>query len=224
LDEFDRFSPDYSEILNRNIKITGETAEYFAAYKADYIAQRVLTSQASAILEYGCGVGLLASKLKDYAPTARVDGFDRSEESIRRVGERLRAQGVFTSDVTQLGRAYDIVVFANVLHHIMPAERLGVVSDAAGRLVVGGSLCIFEHNPANPLTRRVVKQCPFDKEAILLSPSEAKRQVAKAGLNDIRLDYVVFFPHLLRCLRRLEPLLAWCPLGGQYVIVARKSE
>ena len=74
---------------------------------------------------------------------------------------------------------------------------------------------VFEHNPYNPVTRRAVQQCPFDDDAILLSPREVRRLLAGAALSGVQQDYVLFFPRPLARLRPLEPWLKRCPLGAQ---------
>ena len=37
-----------------------------------------------------------------------------------------------------------------------------------------GQLIIFEHNPLNPITRKIVKECEYDEDAILLTPKKNK--------------------------------------------------
>lgn len=220
--EFDQFSESYEELLNSSVSITGETAEYFAAYKARFVAAKVAAKPGPKILDYGCGVGVLSAQLKHCLPAARVDGYDVSEMSLTRVAPALKAQGTFSSEITRLDRDYDVVVVANVLHHIEPKGRQDAISTMASLLGPGGRLAIFEHNPANPLTRRAVDRCPFDENAILLSSRETKSYLAASGLRLVQLDYIVFFPRALRWLRPLEGLLRWCPLGAQYAAVASK--
>jgi hypothetical protein len=84
-------------------------------------------------------------------------------------------------------------------------------------------LVIFEHNPANPVTRWVVERCPFDHDAILLPPSETCDYARAAGLRVLRRDYIVFMPRPLAWLRPMEPWLAWLPAGAQYAMSARKA-
>ena len=219
MSEFDRFSESYQQLHNTNVRITGETGEYFAAYKANYIAAKVATKPGCRILDYGCGVGLVCCQLKKYIPEARVDGYDVSQLSVNRIGSTLRAQGTFTCEARDLGQAYDVVVLANVLHHIEPKDRQDAISHAAELLGRGGKLVLFEHNPANFLTRRAVERCPFDENAVLLPPRESVSYLARSGFRRVWLDYIVFFPHLLRWLRPLEGVLRWCPLGAQYAVV-----
>jgi SAM-dependent methyltransferase len=221
--QFDQFAGDYKHLLDQSIAASGEDSNYFAEYKALYLA-RILGSHFSGkILDFGCGVGLLSSALKKHLPGSRLDGFDLSRDSIARIDPALSAQGLFTPEADHLPRDYNLVVTANVMHHIIPAQRSATIADLAGRLAPQGKLAIIEHNPANPLTRRAVGRCPFDEDAVLLKPAEAVWLVKRAGLKRLRRDYIVFMPHILSALRPLEPWLAWLPLGAQYAVLGEKD-
>jgi 2-polyprenyl-3-methyl-5-hydroxy-6-metoxy-1,4-benzoquinol methylase len=221
--EFDTVAANYEELVDGSVGITGENSDYFAAYKANYIAGRVASHGASGkVLDYGCGVGLLARHLKRCLPGRQVDGFDVSESSLERIEPVLRSQGVFTSKLEKLGRDYSVVVLANVLHHVKPDGRRAVISEAASRLIAGGKLVIFEHNPLNPLTRWAVSHCPFD-EGVVLLPSREVRELCAGSLPSARTEYIVFFPRWLAWLRPLERFLVWCPAGAQHATVARKA-
>ncbi len=220
--EFDRFAESYSDILDRSVAISGEGSTYFAEYKALYLGRLLGASFSGKILDFGCGVGLLSRYLLKHLPAAHIDGFDISQSSIAHVDPALLSQGVFTSATAELARNYDLIVVANVMHHIAPGERLGLVQDLSRRLRQGGLLSIFEHNPVNPMTRLVVSRCAFDEDAILLSPREVADYVAAVGLRLKCRDYIVFMPGFLAGLRPLERFLSWLPLGAQYAMVAVK--
>lgn len=219
---FDHFSSNYKELLDHSVAVSGESSEYFAEYKACYIAQMVGKDFRGKILDYGCGVGLLSSLLKKHLPGATVHGYDVSDGSIKMIAPQLAAQGVFSSDISHLHFDYELAIIANVMHHVPPKDRQQTILDIARRLTARGSLVLFEHNPLNPLTRWVVKHCAFDDDAILLRPKEAARYFAGAGLGVARRDYVVFFPRMLSMFRSLEPMLQWLPAGGQYALVGEK--
>jgi SAM-dependent methyltransferase len=221
--EFDRFAGDYETILNQSVAASGEDSKYFAEYKADYLKRLLRPDFAGMVLDFGCGVGLLSGVLKQRMPAARIDGFDVSRDSIERVPAALGSQGVFTSDPAALLHAYDLIVIANVLHHIRPAGRQAVFGEMAGRLATAGSLVVFEHNPANPVTRWVVERCPFDHDAVLLPAAETRGYARAAGLAVARCDYIVFMPRALAWLRPLEPWIGWLPAGAQYAMSARKA-
>jgi SAM-dependent methyltransferase len=217
--EFDRYSRDYLGHVDRSVRLGGEGSEYYSEYKARYLAAAVPAGFRGKVLDFGCGTGLLAWFIRQALPDARVHGYDESAEMAAEA-RRLLDAGVFTTDRGELDSDYDLVVAANVLHHVEPGRRADVVGEMGDRLGPGGRLAIFEHNPVNPLTRWAISRCPFDEGVQLLSPAETRRHVTRAGLGVVRVDYIVFFPRALRWGRRLEPRLAWCPLGAQYVAVA----
>jgi len=223
LSEFDRFSEGYRELLDRNVRITGEKSDYFASYKARFIAEKVAPKPDCRILDYGCGIGLVCGQMKQHLPRARIDGYDVCRASLDHIDSTLRKQGTFTSEIGTLDRDYDVVILANVLHHVGLEARQDTVSRAAEFLSMNGKLVIFEHNPANPLTRRAVASCPFDGDAILLPPRETLCYFSQNEFRKIRLEYIVFFPRFLSLLRPLEPFLHWCPLGAQYVVTGSKA-
>jgi len=222
LSEFDTVAANYQELVDHNVRVTGESLDYFAAYKAEYVARKVAPRAGGKLLDYGCGVGLLSKHLKNRLGEMRIDGFDVSKDSIIRVDEGLHRQGTFSTDLNELGHDYDVIVLCNVLHHVKPADRREVIREAASRLADGGKLVIFEHNPINPLTRSAVSQCSFDEDAILLPSRETRAYFQRGELRLLCREYIVFFPRWLQWFRPLEPSLRWCPLGAQYVVVANR--
>ena len=72
--------------------------------------------------------------------------------------------------------------------------------------------------------RRAVDACPFDDDAELVWPGALKRLVQGAGFLNVRLDYIVFFPRLLRALRPLEPYLGRVFLGAQTMTLGTSPE
>jgi 2-polyprenyl-3-methyl-5-hydroxy-6-metoxy-1,4-benzoquinol methylase len=220
---FDHFADTYQQVHTENVRVTGESSEYFAQYKARYIARRMGLQFSGRILDYGCGVGMLSNYMKQAFPYATVDGFDPSDASIAKVDPGIRAQGVFTSDWSQVRSRFNLIVVTNVMHHVPPAERQGVIARLRDRLAPRGILIIVEHNPLNPLTLWAVANCAFDDDAILLPTAETAGYVLNSGLEIVRRDYIVFFPRLLAWFRQLEPYLSWCPAGAQYALMARRG-
>lgn len=220
---FDRFAGDYRQVLDRSVAVSGEDSTYFAEYKARYLRRLLGNNFSGKALDFGCGIGLLSGFLKKHLPAIQLDGYDVSQDSIRKIGGALASQGTFTSDSSQLARDYRLIVVANVMHHIPPPEREEVIQELGARLDQGGMLAIFEHNPANPATRWVVERCPFDHDAILLPAKETLSYLAEAKLTPKRRDYIVFLPHLFAWARALESSLSWLPLGAQYVVVGEKA-
>ena len=220
--EFDGYAEDYDRLLKESVAASGEEPAYFADYKARYIAEKVAQHPKIKILDFGCGSGNVASALARRLPEATVHGYDPSRASLERIDAGLRARGCFTADTDSLDDDYDVALMAGVLHHVTPEERAGTLAQVAARLGAGGRLAVFEHNPANPLTRRAVDSCPFDKNAALLPAAETVVLVAEEMIF-LRRAYIVFFPRLLRMARPLESWLEWCPMGAQYVVVGQRK-
>jgi hypothetical protein len=88
----------------------------------------------------------------------------------------------------------------------------------------GGTAVIFEHNPLNPLTVHAVNTCPFDENAELIRGPSLRKEMQKAGFQNVGLRYRLFLPGALRALRPLERWLYGCPLGAQYFVHATKQQ
>lgn len=217
--DFDDYSEDYDELLRESTKLYAEDSEYFARYKVDLIrhaARRPVTR----VLEYGCGTGRNIGYLQGAFPNARIVGTDVSAASLQiAAANNPDAQFEVENECLELG-AFDLIFVASVFHHIPPVERAAVMATLARRLAPGGSIDIFEHNPFNPVTRRIVSTCPFDADAILLKPAELRSLFRHAGLHLQRQTYCLFVPPRLSWFLPLEKFLGWLPLGGQYWVSA----
>jgi hypothetical protein len=67
-----------------------------------------------------------------------------------------------------------------------------------------------------------MSRIPFDRDAIMVFPHEARRLLRQAGFEILRTDYLFIFPRPLSALRLLEPPLSRLPFGAQYQILARR--
>lgn len=219
---FDRVADAYDAEVQSAIRASGESVAYFAELKAR-IAARELGP--GGILDFGCGVGNLARALTDRIPGAAITGCDTSADSL--AVARTRAPGLAFSHLPGAvlpfeAGSFDAVTAACVFHHIEPDDRPAWMRELARVLRPGGRLLLFEHNPYNPLTRRVVRNVSFDAGVSLLTRRAAHALVRAAGLRVARSYYYFFFPRVLAWLRPAEPALGWLPLGGQYVVVAER--
>jgi SAM-dependent methyltransferase len=224
--QFDRFANAYESMHASSIRASGEDPSYFSAYKCN-VMRRVLGPAFDApVLDFGCGIGNLTTFLVDTFPD--VHGYEPStksvEQAVRRsqvspspVGDAPVKRGpVFHTSLASVPKGhFGAIVVANVLHHVIPAERASLIDDAVRCLRPGGKLFIFEHNPLNPLTLHAVRSCEFDDDAILLWPWEVTRLLSDAKLTRVRRDFIVFFPKPLAAMRPLEPRLRFVPIGAQ---------
>ncbi|MDD3089530.1 MAG: class I SAM-dependent methyltransferase, partial [Candidatus Omnitrophica bacterium] len=118
--------------------------------------------------------------------------------------------------------SFDVVIVANVMHHVVPEKRIVFFRTVKKLLNPDGLVFVFEHNPYNPLTQFVVKRSVLDREASLLTLEEVEKGLTRTGISVILKKYIVFFPRCLKALRCLEPALGTVPMGAQYVCVGRK--
>jgi len=151
-----------------------------------------------------------------------MNGYDVSAVSLEHVPSHLKDQGLYTCNINSLPKqGYDLIVVANVFHHIELALRQEVIATLKGLLKATGRIIIFEHNPLNPLTCKIVRESVLDKGVVLLPGRETVSYLDNAGFVDRELNYIVFFPKFLSALRWAEPFLYWLPMGAQYVTLAR---
>ncbi|MGH9680168.1 MAG: class I SAM-dependent methyltransferase, partial [Candidatus Acidiferrales bacterium] len=102
------------------------------------------------------------------------------------------------------------------------SERASALAIVHSALRVGGLFSFWENNPWSLATRYVMSRCTFDRDAILLSPPEARGLLRDVGFEILRTDFRFIFPRALRALRKFEDLAYRVPLGAQYQILCRK--
>jgi SAM-dependent methyltransferase len=227
---FDGYGSRYRSLVAQVIQLSGEGPEYFAAYKVAQVLELFRSAAPPAhIVDVGCGVGLLTERLARALPSTRITGVDVSATSVDEAAARCAdlpnvTFRPYAGDALPPEAAHaDLVILANVLHHVEPRDRPALLESVIlPALRQGGRLAVFEHNPYNPLTRRAVRACVFDRDARLLTLRAARQLLARPPLRIVRAAYVVFFPRPLRALRPLEARIGWLPLGAQYVLVAER--
>lgn len=220
--DFDDYTKNYNQLLKEGTIFFSSSEEYFAKYKVDLVRKQVHTS-ANRILEFGCGIGRNIPFLQQAFPLAVIMGSDISGASLEIARRDNTGAEFFREDENvEPTKLFDLIFVAGVFHHVPVAHRAGVAKTLFNRLSPGGQLFVFEHNPFNPITRRIVNNCPYDEDAVLLKPSELKRILNESGLTIERNAYCLFVPPRLSVLARMESLLGWLPLGGQYWVQARR--
>ncbi len=84
-----------------------------------------------------------------------------------------------------------------------------------------GVFAFFENNPWNPGTRYIMSRVDFDRDAITITPREARRLLEDHGFCPIRFASLFYFPSSLAFLRPLERWLKSLPFGGQYLHICK---
>ncbi|HJV66755.1 MAG TPA: class I SAM-dependent methyltransferase [Geomonas sp.] len=222
--DFDQYAGNYREIINQVSRASGEQFEYFIQLRISLMAARLAGRGESGaglkILDFGCGTGATELFLQERFPQAAVFGTDVSAESIRVACSRELAGVEFVcSDSTALpfpDDYFDVIYSNGTMHHIPPSERPAVLQEIYRTCKKGGSVFIFENNPANPLMMRAMRNNPFDRDAQVVPPAHLKELVEESGFSTRQTCYYFFFPRVLRFLRFLDRHLGWLPVGAQY--------
>jgi SAM-dependent methyltransferase len=224
--EFDEFAADYHAALQKGLRLTGEDASYYAEgrcrWTADHAARLGLVVQR--VLDFGCGTGTATRFLAEAFPGCHVTGTDPSEASLevaRADHGGVACEFVVPSDLATL-QPVDLAYCNGVFHHIPPEERAAAARSVFQAVKPGGLFALWENNPWNPMVWYVMSRVPFDKDAIMLWPGETEDLLKAAGFQLVTTRFGFVFPSFLSALRPLEPLLSPWPLGGQYVVLARR--
>ncbi len=223
---FDAFSEDYDAALAHGLSVSGEDKNYFAGGRIAWLAKclGLLQERPGLVMDFGCGVGSAAPFLLDLLPAKRLLGLDTSVKSLDIAGRRCsskRAQFLLVSQY-QPKEQMDLVFCNGVFHHIPLEERASKVNYIYKSLRPGGLFAFWENNPWNPGTRYVMNRIPFDRDAITLTPPQARRMLDTGGFEILRTDFLFIFPRILSWFRSVEPLLSRIPLGAQYQVLCRK--
>ena len=219
--------PDYVAEVNGSIAFSGMEQGFFTAGKARRLLaalrRRGEDPSKMRLLDIGCGVGLIHPLI---APAFRetigadiaVDALEAARDANPGVQYRFYANNRLPAD----DGAFDAASTICVLHHVPPAQWAAFIADAWRVLRPGGLFLVFEHNPWNPLTRLAVARCPFDYDAVLLSPRKLTRLLRAGGFEDVACEFLFFTPFAHPGVAAAEERLRWLPLGAQYVAVGRK--
>jgi len=222
---FDGYFETYNEILKKNQRILSPSGKisYFAYHKIS-ILKRILPENPRTLLEYGCGIGNNLGFLLQLFPGVQIWGCDTSEKSLEAARKRYPDVHFFpVSDRDDNTRQFDCVLIGDVIHHIPPERRMYYLKRISDCIRPGGYCVFFEHNPYNPLTRRLVSTCPFDARARLISLRNLRNLLLEQGLQVRISKYCFFFPEFLKVFDRFEDPLSLVPIGGKYYVLAVKA-
>lgn len=224
--EFDQFADNYNEILGNGIKVSGVQSDYFSEHKIQIVKNHEKNDNLD-FLDFGCGIGNAATFFTKYFPLSKYEGVDISEDSIKIATSKKLKNCTFSNyDGNVLpykDNSFDIVFTAVVFHHIDFKMHDKLLNEFYRILKKGGRFYIFEHNPWNPITQRIVNTCPFDVDAVLLKPNYTKSIILKT-FNNQETHFILFFPRhrIFNTLIKLEKYFSKVPLGGQYFVKAIK--
>lgn len=224
--EFDLHADNYDADLNQALSVSGEDKDFFAMGRVHWLSECLsqLRETPLRILDYGCGIGDTSRLLETAFKAQGVVGVDVSERSLALAAERNGTDvcRFMSFENFAAEQPVDLAYCNGVFHHIQVALRSAAVEYIYRRLRPGGFFAFWENNPWSPATRYVMSQCVFDRDAITITPPEARALLQAQGFEIVRTDYRFFFPRILSGLRFLEAGLSRVPLGAQYQVLCRR--
>jgi ubiquinone/menaquinone biosynthesis C-methylase UbiE len=216
--QFDEYATNYKELVDKS---SGVSVERLAAEKARLITsvldQFVGNPAELTVLDIGCGIGLIDRPLE--GSVKALHGIDMSSVSVEHArGFATRTQfHEYDGKVLPFeSNCFDGAFASCVLHHVPPDQRHSFVREMMRVIRPGGVAIFIEHNPLNPVTRKIVSSCVFDADAVLLGLGEARMLLTCAGASRIGRRFIGFSPIRNHAVERAEAYLGWLPIGAQY--------
>jgi SAM-dependent methyltransferase len=227
-DLFDQYAASYEAALSTALAPSGEGREYFSEGRVAWLARCLREAEETprTLLDFGCGDGATTPLLLAALKAESAVGIDVSAKSLEIARKRFATAQIkyeFIGEFQQAGQA-DIAYCNGVFHHIPPAQRTEALRIVSGALRAGGLFSFWENNPWSLATRYVMSRCAFDRDAITLTPPEARRLLRSGGFEILRTDFRFVFPRALRALRKMEDVVYRLPFGSQYQILCRKKQ
>jgi len=220
--EFDSFATRYEEALSQGLGITGEDSAFYAEERIRALfaflgAER--NKSIGQILDFGCGTGGSRPWIYKQWPDADYLGYDPSQVSLDVANIRhSQPHTAWSGSTANLGQ-FDLILTNGVFHHIPPDDRTAAFAAIKSAVKPTGIFAFFENNPWNPGTRYIMSRVEFDRDAITITPKEARRLLEDHGFSPIRFVSLFYFPASLAFLRPLERWLRSLPFGGQYLYI-----
>jgi len=224
---FDQYAAAYEEALSNAIAPSGESREYFAQGRVAWLKRCLneIKQPVNSLLDFGCGDGATTPMLLDALGAKSAVGVDVSTKSLEIARKRhANAQIHYESiGAFQPSAQMDLAYCNGVFHHILPGHRGAALSLVHAALRVGGLFSFWENNPWSLATRYVMSRCAFDRDAIMLSPPQARELLRQGGFEILCTDFQFIFPRALRAFRKIEDFMHRAPLGTQYQVLCRKA-
>lgn len=221
---FDQFAKHYNDRLDDPLRqqFAGD-GDFFIHQKCRalmrYLQRHTHGARPLRLLDAGCGQGPALAFLRGQA---RVVGTDVSLPMLREAVHCGPVAMQEPFDLPFADHTFDAAYAFCVYHHLDDRDQVRHLCELKRVVAPGGYVCIFEHNPYNPVTRRIFERAPIDQGCHMIAPPRLRAIFREAGLDETSHRFLLFMPEWIwRWAGALEPSLARLPLGGQYFVAGR---
>ena len=218
--DFDDFASNYEKHISSSFGKIDNNVSYYHYAKAK-IAKHELNYTPRKILDFGCGVGLMIKFLLQNFNESEFFAYDNSIKSLEHIKDTFpNVKCIYSLDTIE---KFDLIFVSNVIHHVKSADRNDLLKKIHRLLTDKGHLLIYEHNPYNPITLRVVANCEFDADAELINKNNLIKLCENNNFKLKNSGYIHFFPSKLKFLFGIEKYMKWFFLGAQYFSIFKKN-
>ena len=224
--QFDQYKDSYVKSVEVSVSFSGKGHRFFTQVKARELLNSLRRlkgeTQTLSILDVGCGTGATDEFL--VGEFNQVSGTDVSEgvlETARKNQPSVLYKFYDGRTLPFADASFDVSFTICVMHHVPPTHWSAFIAEMK-RVTKPGGLCyVFEHNPLNPLTRKAVRDCEFDQDAVLLNKARVRELFQEVDLEIQEERYILFAPIEGELIRRAESMLRWLPIGAQYFVCGK---
>ena len=143
---------------------------------------------------------------------------ERSHNGVVRSADG-RATLVHVSDY-RASESADLAFTHGVFDHMPEGDRSAAAVLVYRSLSSGGLFAVWQRNPWSPSALLNLRD--GDGGSGRLTVRDTRRLLRGVGFDIVQTTSPVFFPQSLSWCAPLEPLLAPIPIGGEYMVLARK--
>jgi SAM-dependent methyltransferase len=226
--EFDWYAPSYAELLEDPLRNRfASDSLHFHRRKwlllESLLARFGVDTRTQRWLDVGCGQGQLLELAGRNFKSAT--GCDPSAIMLSPNPSFTLMQQPSPVELPFPDGSFDFVTAVCVYHHVHGQNRTLLTNEIRRVLTPGGLCCIIEHNPRNLVTQAIVRRCPVDVDADLLSASATSKLLRASRFQPLATEYFLYIPEqLFQTLKVMEKVLRNIPIGGQYASLARRTE
>ena len=216
---FDNYADNYKDYITKSLGNIENNLDYFHIKKSE-ILKKELGYQPKKILDLGCGVGTMLGLMIEKFSGSSFYAYDESIKSmdyIKKIFPKINCL-----ENLKTNEKFDLIFLSSVVHHVKSTDRDAFFKNIYNLLNPNGVMFIFEHNPYNPITLKMVANCEFDADAELIKKNDLINLCKKNNFEIIKSGYIHFFPSKLGFLFKLESFLKWFFLGAQYFCLFKK--